>query len=363
MISSLVWVAILVGTVLAWANGANDNFKGVATLYGSRTTSYRVALGWATACTVAGSLAALVLARSLLVSFSGKGLVPAEVARDPAFAAAVALAAALTVTHSLIGGLVGAGVLASPSGVDLVRLQSKFVVPLLVSPVLAVVLAGLLYLPLRFLRRTLGVEQETCVCVGEEVVAVVPGTPGPAQALAVAEIPTVHLGSTPTCRVRYTGRVVGLSARQVLDVAHFLSAGAVSFARGLNDTPKIAALLLVGGALAPSGAILGVGVAMAVGGLLHARRVAETMSMDVTTLNPGQGFTANVVTSFLVIVASRLGVPVSTTHVSCGSLFGIGSITGQAHWRTIGTILLAWVTTLPVAAALAAGITLLLSYT
>ena len=67
-----------------------------------------------------------------------------------------------------------------------------------------------------------------------------------------------------------------------------------------------------------------------------------------------RGFTANVVTAFLVIGASRFSLPVSTTHVSRGSLFGIGTVTRQAHWKTIGNILLAWVVTLPLAGTLAA---------
>jgi len=71
-------------------------------------------------------------------------------------------------------------------------------------------------------------------------------------------------------------------------------------------------------------------------------------------MSPGQGFTANALTSLLVIGASALGLPVSTTHVSCGALFGIGTVTRQAHWRTIRHILLAWVVTLPMAAALGA---------
>ena len=55
-----------------------------------------------------------------------------------------------------------------------------------------------------------------------------------------------------------------------------------------------------------------------------------------------------------VLAATRVGLPVSTTHVSCGSLFGLGTVTGQAEWRGIAKILLAWVVTLPVAAAAAA---------
>ena len=128
----------------------------------------------------------------------------------------------------------------------------------------------------------------------------------------------------------------------------------MSFARGLNDTPKIAALLLVGSAAAPGAALVAVGMVMAAGGLISARQVAGTMSHDVTEMNPGQGFTANAITSLLVIGASTLGLPVSTTHVSCGALFGIGAVTHGAHWGTIRQIVLAWVVTLPLAATLAA---------
>lgn len=362
----------LVGLLLAYANGANDNFKGVATLLGSGTASYRRALVWAAATTALGSLTALVLARGLLAAFSGKGLVPPEVVADPVFPAAVALAAGATVllatrlglpvstTHALIGALVGAGLFASAAGVEGGRLVRGFLLPLLVSPLAAVVLGGSLYPPLRFVRRRLGISRETCVCVGEKVVGVVAGAPGPERVLRAVALPVLEAGTDVTCRVRYRGDVVGVSARPVLDAAHYASAGAVSFARGLNDTPKIAALLLVGNALSPTLAIVGVGAAMAAGGLLSARRVADTMSHRVTEMNPGQGFTANLVTSLLVIGASGLGMPVSTTHVSCGSLFGIGAATRQARWQTIGAIVLAWVVTLPVAGLLGCGLVTLL---
>lgn len=361
----IIATALLVGLLLAFANGANDNFKGVATLLGSGTTSYRTALGWATVTTALGSVAAFFVARTLLAAFSGKGLVPPEVVADPSFPAAVGFAAGATVllatrlgfpvstTHALIGGLVGAGLLASPVGVDRGRLLGSFVVPLLTSPVMAVALAAGLYPILRFLRRRLGVTRSTCVCVGEEVVGVVPGAPGAARAFEQVRLPTVSVGEA-RCEVRYEGDVVGIDAGRLLDLAHFASSGAVSFARGLNDTPKIAALLLVGGAIDPALALAAVGILIAIGGVTSARRVAQTMAHGVTTMNAGQGFTANMVTAALVIGASRLGVPVSTTHVSVGSLFGIGAVTGQGHWGTITNILLAWAITLPVAGALGA---------
>ena len=71
----LDWPVIIVGATLfvAYANGANDNFKGVATLFGSGTTDYRKALGWATITTLAGSVTALFLAAELISVFQGKG--------------------------------------------------------------------------------------------------------------------------------------------------------------------------------------------------------------------------------------------------------------------------------------------------
>ena len=89
---------------------------------------------------------------------------------------------------------------------------------------------------------------------------------------------------------------------------------------------------------------------MAIGGLLNARKVAETMSHKITAMNHGQGFSANVTTSILVILASFFGLPVSTTHVSVGALFGMGLTTNQANPRVMFNILLSWIITLPCAA-------------
>ncbi len=97
-----------------------------------------------------------------------------------------------------------------------------------------------------------------------------------------------------------------------------------------------------------------VGIVIAIGGLLGAHRVAQTMSRKITAMNPGQGLTANLITAGMVLSASPLGLPLSTTHVSCGALFGIGAVTGQARWKTIAGILLAWVITLPLGATLGA---------
>lgn len=74
----LAVLIILAVCFLAYSNGANDNFKGVASLFGSRTCGYRTAISWATVATFADSVTALFLAQALIKKFSGKGLVPDE---------------------------------------------------------------------------------------------------------------------------------------------------------------------------------------------------------------------------------------------------------------------------------------------
>jgi inorganic phosphate transporter, PiT family len=256
----------------------------------------------------------------------------------------------VSTTHALTGGLVGAGLLAADGDVRFAALGQSFVVPLLFAPVVSIVLAVVLYPLLSRTRRALGLTSDTCVCIGglrEEARMLPDGTLALArtgQVLAVAEV--------SECRTRYQGTMAGVRAGPVLDGLHFLSAGAVGFARGLNDAPKIVALLLAAQAIGPYPGLVLVAVTMAAGGIIGARRVAETMGKKITRLNPGQGLTANLITAFLVTVASRFGLPVSTTHVSVGSLFGIGLVNGTARRKTILAILVAWVTTLPVAAAL-----------
>jgi PiT family inorganic phosphate transporter len=368
---TITLLAILVAVLfLAATNGANDNFKGVATLFGSGTASYRTALIWATITTLGGSLCALLLAQGLVETFKGKGLVPDAVTRDGRFLLAVSLAAAGTVaiatrvgmpvstTHALTGGLVGAGLLAAAGDVRVEALGRQFVVPLLFAPVVSLVLAAIFYPAARGVRRITGVTSQTCVCVAgaREDVSVQPdGTLRLVRTGATVEVATVA-----ECRTRYEGAIFGVRIGPVLDGLHYLSGGAVGFARGLNDTPKMVALLIAGEATAPTVGLVMVALAMAVGGVLGARRVAETMGRKITRLNPGQGLTANVITALLVTTASRFGLPVSTTHVSVGSLFGIGLVSGTARRKTILSILVAWVTTLPTGAALGAAAYLLL---
>lgn len=352
--------SILVASVLAiaFANGSNDNFKGVATLFGSRTASYRRALAWATVTTAAGSLTALVLAGSLVARFSGKGLVADWLTSDPTFLAAVGGGAAMTIllasaigspistTHALVGALLGTGLVASTEPLRFSALGGVFFLPLLASPLLAIGLVGVVHPALALARGKWAAGSGICVCATPMEIA----SAGAAAGMgAEGRPPLAVVASREDCAAH--GLSSALTLPRALDVAHYLSAGAVSFARGVNDTPKLVALLLPLGAVDARWGLPLLAATIAVGGIVGSKRVAETMSHRITTMTPGQAFSANAVTAGLVLVASRFGLPVSTTHVATGSLFGLGAVTHGARWAVIRQIVLAWIATIPIAGA------------
>ena len=351
---------------LAATNGANDNFKGVAALYGSGRAGYWTSLAWGSLTTLAGSLCSVFLAQALLRAFTGAGLVPAAVAAQLPFASAVAGGAAITValaawrglpistTHALVGAMSGVGLVAVGTAVRFSTLGHSFLLPLLASPVLAGVPALALAPLLRRLvaRATVA---PACVCEAPLPLAT------PDSAMLRTAMPVVVSGTTAECEAAGARRVLRLDARGAVDGLLFLFGGAASFARGLNDTPKIAALLLPVAALDGGGAVLAVGAAMLVGGLLGARRVARTMSEKITRLDLGAALAASATTGLLVGTASFNGLPVSTTHVSVGALAGTGLAGGAGIDRkVIGGIVLSWLVTLPAGAAFGALIYLLL---
>ena len=359
-------ILFIVTIFLAYSNGANDNFKGVATLFGSKTTNYRTALSWATITTFAGSCFSILIAHKLVIAFSGKGLVSTSVTQMPDYLLAVGLGAALTVfiatllgfpvstTHALIGALVGSGFMASDASLNFGALTKSFIAPLMISPIVALSVASLLYIIFRKARQTMGITKEFCLCVGKthEVVAVASSR----ESLALMQVDKTNdltINKESICIEKYGGSFLGFKAEKILDIFHFASAGIVSFARGLNDTPKIMGLLIIVQALDLQVSMITIAIAMALGGLLSAKKVAHVMSNDITYLNHGQGFTANLVTGVIVLFASKFGMPVSTTHVSVSSLFGIGMINKKANYSVIGKILLSWLITLPLGAILA----------
>jgi PiT family inorganic phosphate transporter len=352
--------------ILAYLNGANDISKGIATLVGSSVMHPRRAILWGAVTTIAGALAGVAISGGLLKTFSSGVL--ATPLQSTTFPVAVAVAAIgwiffatqtglpVSTTHALTGGIIGAALsqLGSAGIVWNVALQ-KIAIPLALSPVLSFALAWLLF---PIIRRSLAGVNDYCLCVELQQTRLIPiMQTSTIQALAaVAEPSELRVIADKSEMCEQNVALSGVKLR-IADSLHVLTGGLTSFARGLNDTPKIAALLvgasLFGGMATPQ--LFGlVALGMCAGSLLGGRKVLATLSEKITAMDGIEGFAANLGSSVLVATATFLGLPLSTTHVTTSAIVGIGVRSrGRANWRIVRDIATAWLVTLPTAALLA----------
>jgi len=354
---------------LAFANGSNDVSKAIATLVGSGVTNYRSAIVWGTVWTVVGAASAALVASAMVKTFS-HGLIRTGTIIEPAATLAVLTGAMawvlfashtglpVSTTHALTGAIVGTGLVAfAGEGLLWSAIGKKIVLPLLLSPFLALTLSLLIHPAVRSLARRW---EGSCLCVmpaSRALVAI--DSHGGTRTL----FQTSHLGQ-PVMAVPSQCDQAGLQGLVVgLDTIHWLSSGLASFARGTNDAPKIVAMLLLGSATAawPStssqlAAFGGVALAMGLGSYFGGLRVTEVLAEKVTRMGHSEGLSANLTTSSLVLLSGSLGLPVSTTHVSSSAIIGIGLLKGlkAIRWGTVRDMVLAWIVTLPASALLSA---------
>lgn len=322
-IDILIPVGLVLVAVLAYCNGANDVSKAIATLVGSGVARYRLAIVYGSVCTLAGAGVSTILATGLVATFT-KGLIASSTFLTAQFALAAIVGAIawvyfatrmalpVSTTHAITGSVALTGIIAF--GVHQVlwdNLVTKIVVPLLLSPVIALIVGLVLFWCIRL-----------------------------------------------------------LLSRVNLDWAHWVSSGIASFTRGLNDAPKIVALgaafFLIGGKLdkTPLWLFFAVALAMGLGSVFGGLKVTQTLAERVTKMDHREGFAANLTTAFLVGLSSPLSLPVSTTHVSSCAIIGIGTHKGlkNIRWRTVWEMVLAWIVTLPAAGIFGALTYLLLNF-
>jgi PiT family inorganic phosphate transporter len=352
---------------VAYVNGANDVSKGIATLAG--VSNYRRAILWGTLWTTFGSVAAFEFSRSLVTTF-GKGLLTPGVV--PTFSAAIATVAGaglwvgsatrfglpVSTTHAIVGSIAGVTTMAYGfGGMNWSVLAGKVALPLLLSPIVSV-FASVLVLRLWNQISPTGAD---CLCA--EIV-----TPRPALASAAANVDITPLTFPATELVACYKSELGadspvadfpVAVSLTLDHLHWFTSAGTSFARGLNDAPKMVAIALAAASLSgfairgslPMYLLIALGI---LAGSLHAgRRVTTVLAEKITRMDHREGFIANLVTSLLVGPGAFLGLPMSTTHVASGAIIGIGVQKGDAiAWQRVKEMTLAWVVTFPAAALL-----------
>ena len=357
--TGILFIVFALGFAIAYVNGANDVSKGIATLIGSGVTNYRRGISWGTFWTGVGGITGAFVARAMIQTF-GKGLLAPGVQATLAAALATIAGAALWVafatlkglpvstTHAIVGSIAGVASMAYGfGGANWSAFGGKILLPLLVSPLVSLLLTVLI---LRIWRALAPNSTADCLCVQVAQPAAV-FAPEIALSSSTVALPQVHIATCAATR----GTPRGLT----LDHLHWLTSGATSFSRGLNDAPKMVAIVLSASLLAGSGVIapivffVAIGVGMVAGSWIAGRRVTEVLACKLTVMDHRQGFIANLVTAALVGPGAALGLPMSTTHVASGAIMGVAADQrGGANEKTVRDLLLAWIVTLPSAALL-----------
>ncbi|MCP3964151.1 MAG: inorganic phosphate transporter [bacterium] len=400
----LIALAVIFGLYMTWGIGANDLANAMGGPVGSRAITVRQAILIAAVFELAGA----VLAGGHVTETIRKGIVdPVSVADRPhvlvlgmlaaLLAAAVWLMVAsnrgwpVSTTHTIVGAMVGfAAVGIGQHAVEWVRI-GQIVVSWMVSPLLGGLLAFLLMMSIRVLILNTGNPLQSARRWGPAYVFLV----GFVISLISLFKGLKHLDLDLSARMSViAAAAVGVlvaaigwalirrveadpgadrdfqfaSVEKVFTPMMIFTACAMAFAHGSNDVangvgPLAAVVSIVqsGGEVAQSSSLppwillLG-GGGIVLGIFTLGYKVIRTLGTKITELTPSRAFCTSLAAAATVVLASRTGLPVSTTHVVVGSVVGVGVARGLGalDLRVVGGILLSWVFTLPVAGMLAA---------
>ncbi len=164
-------------------------------------------------------------------------------------------------------------------------------------------------------------------------------------------------------------RTAGRDRRRVrrgFRAGQVVTSSTLALAHGTNDAQKtmgvITLVLIVAGALAPGSAppfwvVLLAGLAIALGTFMGGWRIIRTLGSRISDIEPVQGFAAEATSTAVILASTEFGLPLSTTQVCSGSIFGAaaGRRLGGVRWSTAGRLAMAWAATLPSAAVIGAG--------
>src|SRR3954449_4097181 len=319
-VSLIVVVVVVTALVFDFTNGFHDTANAMATSIATGALRPRTAVALAGCLNVVGAFLSVQVAKTI----SG-GLVD-ETLIDPVVIFAGLIGAILwnlvtwylglpsSSSHALFGGLIGATWVAGGAGaINFNAVLNKIILPAVLAPVVAALIAvTATYLAFRITAR--------------------------------AEPGVVSRGFKAGQRV---------------------SASMVALAHGTNDAQKtmgvITLTLITAGTLAPGSpppnwVVLAAGSAIGLGTYVGGWRIIRTLGRRVSDIHTVQGFTAETTSTAVILSSTHLGLPLSTTQVCTGSIFGAGAgrRLASVHWGIAGRIALAWSFTLPAAAVVGA---------
>jgi PiT family inorganic phosphate transporter len=317
----LLVIVVIVALGFDFTNGFHDTANAVATSVSTRALSPRLAVLVASVANLAGAFVTTAVAKTV-----GKGIIDTGLANEKTVLAALLgaivwnlitwwLGLPSSSSHALIGGLVGAALVQSGlKGVQWHGLVHNVAFPALVAPALAFAGAFALLLAIYWL-----------------LVWITPGV-----------------------------------ANRTFRLGQLASGTWVAFTHGANDAQKtmgvIALALFESGQIShfyiPTWVIVAAGVAIGAGTYVGGWRIMRTLGQRVFSMEPPSGFAAQLTAGATIYGATRLGYPLSTTHVISGAVIGSGATKrlSAVRWGVAGNIVVAWILTIPAAGLVAAAL-------
>ncbi|KPJ67287.1 MAG: inorganic phosphate transporter [Coxiella sp. DG_40] len=312
-------LVIVTALIFAYSNGFHDSATAIATVVSTKVLSPRVAVVYGAILNFAGAFFGTQVAKTV-----GAGLVASSSIDQTVIFCALLSAIIWNVvtwfyglpsssSHALIGGLIGASVV--HAGLEIVNMHGvtyKVIVPMVVSPVVGMIFAFLFVFSL----------------------------------------------------LRIFHRISARNANKYFGKLQIISSGLMLFSHGANDTQKtmgIITLALVSfyslkSFSVPLWVTVICALSMGFGTVIGGWRIIRTMGFKIIKLKPVHGFAATTSAAGILLAASHLGIPLSTTHVISGSIVGAGSSKGfsAVKWNVVGNMVIAWVLTLPICIFLSA---------
>jgi PiT family inorganic phosphate transporter len=314
-------VVVIVALGFDFTNGFHDTANAVATSISTHALSPRMAVAIASIANLFGAFVTTAVAKTVGSGIIDSNLVTTQTVLAALFGAITWnmatwwLGLPSSSSHALIGGLVGAAIAASgTSSVQWHSLVHKVIIPALVAP------------PLAF---------------------------GAAFVVLIAIFWVFK-------------RMTSSHANRMFRIGQLFSGTFVAFTHGANDAQKtmgvIALALLSNGTIdhfyIPTWVKISAGLAIAAGTYVGGWRIMRTIGQRLYKMEPPAGFSAQLTAGAVIDVATRLGYPLSTTHVITGGVLGSGSTRRfrAVRWGLAGNIVGAWFLTLPAAAIVAAAL-------
>jgi len=323
-ISIPVLILIALALVFDFFNGFHDSSNIVATIIASRALSGRQAL---TITAVAEFIGPFLFGVAVATTIGNEVLNDTQVKLSVTLAALIAsivwniitwwLGIPSSSSHALVGGLIGAAVVENGWGVVKLAGLGKVVLALAISPLIGLIAGYLVMKVVLFLAR----------------------------------------GASPKINVFFKR-------------AQIVTAISLALSHGTNDAQKTMGIITLGlvsaGAIptfhVPLWVIVICASAIAAGTATGGWRLIKTLGSKFFKVRPVHGFTTQVASAAVILSAALLGGPVSTTQVVSSAIMGVGSAerVSKVRWGTAGQIVIAWLTTIPFAAILAAGLAVIL---